>query len=102
MEVTFGIKVTGGSQPSVAKAAGEASLEITLTWCPKSTSAEKPDSIQVAELEQPAAAEDPGTGLLMTSPGPPAGRWIAAIHASEHDHSPLGSAVVIDTKRILT
>src|SRR4051794_26050736 len=28
--------------------------------------------------------------------------WIAAIHASETDYRPLGSAVVIDSRRLLT
>jgi WD40 repeat protein len=33
---------------------------------------------------------------------PPADGWVAAIHASERDHRPLGSAIVIDNRRILT
>ncbi|HEX5405251.1 MAG TPA: hypothetical protein VFX16_23475 [Pseudonocardiaceae bacterium] len=28
--------------------------------------------------------------------------WIAAVHASEHDHSPLGTAVVLDQQRLVT
>jgi len=35
IEVTFGIKVSGGAQWLVARAVGEASFEITLTWSPK-------------------------------------------------------------------
>jgi hypothetical protein len=34
VEVTFGIKVSGGAQWLVAKAVGEASFEIKLTWSP--------------------------------------------------------------------
>jgi hypothetical protein len=36
VEVKFGVKVSGGAQWLVAKAAGEASFEITLTWSPGS------------------------------------------------------------------
>ena len=36
VEVKFGVKVSGGAQWLVAKAAGEASFEITLTWSPDS------------------------------------------------------------------
>ncbi len=37
------------------------------------------------------------------SPGnPPADGWVGAIHATESDHSPLGAAVVIDARRVLT
>jgi hypothetical protein len=36
VEVKFGVKVSGGAQWLVAKAAGEASFEITLTWTPDS------------------------------------------------------------------
>jgi phage tail sheath gpL-like len=32
VEVTFGVKVSGGAQWLIAKSAGEASFEITLTW----------------------------------------------------------------------
>ena len=34
--------------------------------------------------------------------GPSARSWIAAIHTSEDDYAPIGSGVVIDTRRILT
>ena len=33
---------------------------------------------------------------------PPTDGWVAAIHASVHDHSPLGAAVVVDSRRLLT
>jgi hypothetical protein len=59
VEVTFGIKVTGGAQWIVAKAAGEASFEITLTWSPQSESPEKPDPVQAADPEGPEAGESP-------------------------------------------
>lgn len=32
VEVTFGVKVSGGAQWLIAKSAGEASFEITMTW----------------------------------------------------------------------
>jgi hypothetical protein len=35
VEVTFGIKVSGGTDWLIAKSAGEASFEIKLTWSPK-------------------------------------------------------------------
>jgi hypothetical protein len=34
--------------------------------------------------------------------GPPESTWIAAVHESETDYSPLGTAVVIDSDRLLT
>jgi WD40 repeat protein len=34
--------------------------------------------------------------------GPPTYGWIAAVHASEHDRRPLGAAIVIDARRLLT
>jgi hypothetical protein len=33
---------------------------------------------------------------------PPVDSWIAALHSSEHDFVPIGSAVVIDSTRLLT
>ncbi|MGO9221581.1 MAG: CU044_2847 family protein [Streptosporangiaceae bacterium] len=36
VEVKFGVKVSGGAQWLVARAAGEGSFEITLTWSPES------------------------------------------------------------------
>src|ERR1019366_9168653 len=33
---------------------------------------------------------------------PPADAWVAAIHASEGDFDPIGTAVVIDPERLLT
>ena len=33
---------------------------------------------------------------------PSADAWVAAIHASEHDFEPIGTAVVIDANRVLT
>jgi hypothetical protein len=36
VEVRFGVKVSGGADWLVARSAGEASFEITLTWSPKS------------------------------------------------------------------
>lgn len=37
-------------------------------------------------------------GLLQ----PPSGGWVAAVHAGERDLEPLGSAVVVDARRVLT
>ena len=37
-----------------------------------------------------------------TAVHPPADSWVAAVHASESDFTPLGSAVVIDDHRVLT
>ena len=39
VEVRFGIKVSGGADWLVAKAAGEGSFEIRLTWSPKASAA---------------------------------------------------------------
>ena len=33
---------------------------------------------------------------------PPTDAWVAAIHASEHDLAPIGTAVVVDARRVLT
>ncbi len=33
---------------------------------------------------------------------PPADSWVAAIHGSEDDFTPLGTALVIDNHRVLT
>jgi WD40 repeat protein len=35
-------------------------------------------------------------------PYPPSDTWVAAIHSSEHDFEPIGTAVVIDSTRVLT
>lgn len=34
--------------------------------------------------------------------GPPDRSWVAAIHTSENDRHPIGSGVVVDTRRVLT
>jgi hypothetical protein len=44
VELKFGIKVSGGANWLVAKAASEANFEITLTWKPKASHAAKPDN----------------------------------------------------------
>jgi hypothetical protein len=49
VEVTFGIKVSGGAQWLVAKATGEASFEITLTWSPKHELNSAPAPAQTSE-----------------------------------------------------
>ncbi len=45
VEVTFGIKVSGGAQWLVAKAVGEASFEITLRWSPKAEPGEETPAV---------------------------------------------------------
>ena len=52
IELTFGIKVSGGADWLIAKAAGEASFEIKLTWSPH----DKP----VSEHGDKEAAAEPG------------------------------------------
>jgi hypothetical protein len=37
-----------------------------------------------------------------TVKGPSADSWVAAVHASEHDFEPLGTALVVDRQRVLT
>jgi hypothetical protein len=57
VEVKFGIKVGGGAQWLVAKATGEASFEVTLTWSPR---IETPDSqavIPATETRKPRGRE---------------------------------------------
>jgi hypothetical protein len=50
VELTFGIKVSGGANWLIAKSAGEANFEVRLTWSPR----DRPDDDQP---EDPAAAE---------------------------------------------
>jgi WD40 repeat protein/DNA-binding SARP family transcriptional activator len=54
---------------------------------------------RASELAPEAAGEamDPGPSVH-----PPNDTWVAAIHASEHDFAPVGTAVVMDTDRVLT
>ena len=57
IELTFGIKVSGGADWLIAKAAGEASFEIKLTWSPNDKAASgHPEEDPVPKLE---AAEGP-------------------------------------------
>ena len=51
VEVSFGIKVSGGAQWLVAKAAGEASFEITLTWSPTAELRDRASAIKAAADE---------------------------------------------------
>ena len=40
---------------------------------------------------------------MLTAPAQPLNdTWVAAVHASEHDFAPLGTAVVVDAGRVLT
>ncbi len=38
----------------------------------------------------------------MADTAPPTATWVAAVHASAEDFAPLGTAVVIDDRRVLT
>jgi hypothetical protein len=54
VELKFGVKVTGGANWIVAKASGEGSFEVTLTWSRpdhKSGAGEKPDHKASADEE---------------------------------------------------
>jgi hypothetical protein len=62
VEVTFGIKVSGGAQWLIARATGEASFEITLTWSPKQEARETP--------APGPPTESPGGGSKGASAGP--------------------------------
>ena len=53
VEVAFGIKVSGGAQWLVAKAAGEASFEITLRW---SSKPKPPDTVTARPGESAGSA----------------------------------------------
>ena len=44
----------------------------------------------------------PGRGQAANPAWPEADSWVAAVHASEHDLVPLGTAVVVDRRRVLT
>ena len=89
VELKFGIKVSGGANWLVAKAAGEANFEVTLTW---SRPVHRPGLTPVRAAVSTSSPAQP----------PAADRWVAAVHASEDDFEPLGTAVVIDADRVLT
>jgi DNA-binding SARP family transcriptional activator/DNA-binding XRE family transcriptional regulator len=56
------------------------------------------------ELTEPPqlAAEAAGTATAERFVHPPADSWVAAVHASEDDLEPIGTAVVVDASRVLT
>jgi WD40 repeat protein/DNA-binding SARP family transcriptional activator len=56
------------------------------------------EAAELAEMPQPAA-EAVGADRFVH---PPADSWVAAVHASEDDVEPIGTAVTIDANRLLT
>jgi Trypsin-co-occurring domain 1 len=68
VEVRFGVKASGGADWLVAKAAGEASFEITLTWAPVRGRAETPAKAQAGVSEEAAAAGDTAPAALHAVP----------------------------------
>jgi phage tail sheath gpL-like len=57
VEVKFGIKVSGGAQWLVAKATGEASFEVTLTWSPRNETQHSQAAIPATETQTPKGRE---------------------------------------------
>jgi hypothetical protein len=58
VELTFGIKVSGGANWLIARSAGEANFEVKLTWSPKETpndhSGEPTTAIQGQDASEPS------------------------------------------------
>jgi hypothetical protein len=57
IELTFGIKVSGGADWLIARSAGEASFEVKLTWSPKDASDSTPPARSVSADPGDATAE---------------------------------------------
>jgi hypothetical protein len=64
-EVRFGVKVSGGADWLVAKSAGEASFEITLTWTPK------PGNGEALASDSGRASSGAGNKAVSGDPAPP-------------------------------
>jgi len=58
VEVTFGIKVSGDANWIIARAAADASFEVTLTWSPKDQTPQPPES---TPQPGPGKPDDNGT-----------------------------------------
>ena len=69
IEVKFGIKVSGSASWLIAKAAGEGSFEVTMTWRPEETTV--PPVPPAATGEKPATASPAPPGPVPPSPAPP-------------------------------
>lgn len=63
IEVKFGIKVSGGANWLIAKAAAEGSFEVTLSWSPGDRRAAIAPEEFVAPKAPRAAGENPGGSL---------------------------------------
>jgi len=66
-------------------------------WAPEV--AEPPQLAEPPHLAAEAAGTAPTADRFIH---PPADSWVAAVHASEDDAEPIGTAVVIDASRVLT
>jgi hypothetical protein len=62
VEVTFGVKVSGGMDWLIARAASEANFEIRLTWRPGEPGPQEP-AAGMAEAEQPTEPAGSAAGL---------------------------------------
>ena len=72
VEVSFGIKVSGGADWFVAKAAGEASFEVRLTWARRAESATA--APEAASSAGSTAQAGPGGSAALAAAGSDAGR----------------------------